>query len=258
MSFLRPTVVLVATHWTPTFENCRRSLHLNGFDYQVLGWGENWQGWKWRAKQYIDYLETQSPHSLVVLLDAYDSIVTRHVQDFAHTFEAFQRPVVIGCEWWCGSQSNCGTVKKWWTENRIKPAFRSKVNAGCIVGYAGVLLQMYKWIFDHEYEDDQRGLADWVDLNGTKTVALDSGSALIYNGHAFDGLKGSKTAFFQHFPGPLFKQGLMPIYNSVVRKTLGTFARPIYPSEILTVCLWICLIFIVYSAKSLVLLLRSS
>lgn len=237
----QPSVVLLATHWTPTFENCRRSLHVFGFDYTVLGWGETWKGWKWRTQMYANYLRTQSYNSLVIFLDAYDAIVSRHLSEFYHTFQAFGRPIVIGCEWWKGSQKNSGLVSDWWKKNNRKPAFRNRVNAGCVVGRAGPLLQMYDWVLENHFEDDQRGIAAWINNYGEKLVALDSGSALIYNGHVFDGLVTSKTAFFQHFPGPLLKLGMMPLYNATLRRSIQNYARCQYPPDYIEALIWLSL-----------------
>ena len=236
-----PSVVLLATHWTPTFENCRRSLHVYEFDYTVIGWNEEWQGWRWRMKKYLEYLQSQSENSLVVFLDAYDTIVSRPSSDFFQTFSAFDRPVVIGCEWWHGSPMNSGLVPNWWKKNNRKPAFRSRINAGCVVGRAGILTKMYAWVLDNHFEDDQLGIAAWIDTFGEKLVALDSGSALIYNGHILDGFVTSKTAFFQHFPGPLLKMGLMPLYNRTVKRAIHFYARLQYPPDYVEALIWLTL-----------------
>jgi hypothetical protein len=232
------TVALLATHWTPTFENCRRSLHLHGYDYDILGWGEKWQGFSWRAKLYSDYCKARTRSSIVVFLDAYDTLAVRSSSDFLEYYDAFKRPVVVGAEWWCSSKKNCGTVINWWKGNELKQAFRSRVNGGCIAGRSEMLGHIYSWIVSKNYEDDQKGLADWIDLYGHDSVALDSGSALFYNGNIFDGLRPARSAFFHHFPGPLLKYGLMPLYNNTVKKVLGYSARAQYPDTIIQTLLF--------------------
>jgi hypothetical protein len=243
MSF---TVALVATHWTPTFENCRRSLHLYGYDYDVIGWNQKWEGFSWRIKLYKEYCLKQS--GIIVFIDAYDVIAVRHSLDFFATYQAFKRPVVVGAEWWCSSKTNCGRVNKWWKDNNIKPSFRSKVNAGCLVGQSNQLSEMFSWILENNYQDDQLGLAAWINLFGKDTVALDSGSTLFYNANIFDGIKPQKHGFFHHFPGPLLKIGFMPLYNNTARKFLGTSARLQYPDTILETFVFAVFIMCLFSA----------
>jgi hypothetical protein len=127
---------------------------------------------------------------------------------------------------------NCGTVKNWWKMNHKKPSFRSKINAGCIIGKAGKLKEIFTWILEKNFDDDQKGLASWIDLYGSENVALDVGSVIVYNGNIFDMfLKTNKSAVFQHFPGPLLKIGYMPNYNRAITKHLGVYARKTYPTS---------------------------
>ena len=227
-----PLVLLVATHWTPCFENCRRSLHQQGYQYRLLGWGQPWRGWRWRIELYLTALRDLPPDTLVVLLDAYDALAARPAAELRATFDAFDRPVVVGAEWYCGSATNCGRVQRWWHESGVAPSLNRHVNAGCVVGAAGALERVYTWIDAKRYSDDQRGLSAWVDAAGPEAVALDVGAALVQNVHVLDGLSTGKTtpAFFQHFPGPLLKRGLFPHYNVAVRHLLGVHARPAYPT----------------------------
>ena len=45
--------------------------------YRVLGLGEGWQGWGWRATKYLEALYTLPPKMVVILLDAYDAFAIR-------------------------------------------------------------------------------------------------------------------------------------------------------------------------------------
>lgn len=238
-----PHVVLLATRWTPTFENCRRSLHQFGFEYSVLGWGAAWGGWAWRCEQYLAYLRAQAADRLVVLLDAYDVVALRPAEGLAQAFAAYGRDVLVGCEWYCGSAANCGRVDAWWAASRAPAShrpWRRHVNAGCVMGRAGVLADMYAWILRHKYKDDQAGLAAWINEQGPERVALDVGSTLVYNGHVLDSPTAAKTshAFFAHYPGPLLKWGLLPHYNVTVKHVLGAYARPAYPPAIFEAALF--------------------
>jgi hypothetical protein len=222
-------VILLATHWTPTFENCRRSLHVHNYTYTVLQWKETWKGWMWRVKSYYDHLLTLDDMTVVIIMDSYDTLMTKSSSDILSTFEAFKKPIVIGCEWWCGNKDNCGKVDEWWKANNKQPAHRCYINAGVIIGQVKQLKQMYKWVLHQQFTDDQLGIASYINQFGHDNVALDFGSSLIYNGHILDGFKPNKTAFIHHYPGPLLKLGFMPLYNKTVELILGVYARKIYP-----------------------------
>lgn len=107
------TIVLVATEWTITFENLRRSLHMHGHKYIALGWGEQWQGWKWRSSLYVKFLESQKSSDVFILMDAYDTLATKSASEVAEAYEAFNKPMVVGSEWYCGSRKNCGDISAW-------------------------------------------------------------------------------------------------------------------------------------------------
>jgi hypothetical protein len=225
-------VLLVATHWTPRLENCKRSLHQQGYlTYHLLGWGEKWGGWVWRMTQYVEALRALPSNRLVLLLDAYDMIASRPAAQLVETFRAFNRPVVVGTEWYCGSETSCGRLQdSWWSAAGLSTPVHSKhVNAGCVMGAAGELLRAYEWILATGISDDQLGLASWISFVGPTVVALDFGAAIVQNVHVLDGSIDTSTAFFHHFPGPLLKHGLFPHYNAHARRVLGVYARCVYP-----------------------------
>lgn len=240
------TIVLVATEWTETFENLRRSLHIFGYSYVVLGWGKKWQGWKWRSKLYLDFIEQQNPKNIFVFMDAYDTLATKHPHQVLAAYHAYKKPLVIGAEWYCGNPKNCGNVQRWWSRQATKQPRKKHLNAGFVMGNASMLKNVYAWMASSTLEDDQLALSHWVNTFGDSIVALDTGSALMCNVHVVDGFGHLKTSCFHHFPGPLLKLGLFPQYNHACRKTLGIHSRYKYPSFSVEALIYLGLIFLVY------------
>ena len=222
------TVLLVATEWNPTYENCISTLRKQEFKYQVLGFGEKWQGWKWRTELYTKALRCKHPDDLIILLDAYDTLCQKHSSTFYTDFLSFNKDIVIGCEWYCGNTKNCANVDAWWNYNKFttQPT-RKYINAGCIAGKAHALLAMYKSFSE---EDDQLALAQWVNKFPEK-CALDYGSWLVYTSHIFDLFKTPSTSYFLHYPGPLLKLGVFPRYNKDVKDILSVRGRNISGPE---------------------------
>jgi len=221
------TVVLVTTHWTPTFENCRRSLHQLGYSYIVLGWGEVWSGWKWRSKMYLEFLSGQDPQHIFVLMDSFDTLAAQSPEVLLRTFISFEKKLVFGAEWYCGSKSNCGMIPDFWKRKKTSCPRNKHINAGFVVGYSENLIEAYTAVFNSVLLDDQKALAEWINSNSQdQHIAIDSGSALVKNVNFFDGFLSQKNSCFYHFPGPLLKLGMMPMYDSLSSKLLGDFARP--------------------------------
>jgi hypothetical protein len=219
-------VLLVATHWTPTFENCRRSLNVLDYDYSVLAYGEGWKGWKWRLQQYVDALP---PEGTVMLLDAYDTVIAQPPDKVISVYKAHDKPVLVGAEWYCGGE-NCGKIRSWWKKRKclFKP-YRQHANAGCLIGEAKALKAMLLSMIRDPEEDDQLCLASYINAH-TDQFAVDYGSSLVQNVHVLDDLDDQPCVY--HFPGPCLKNNFFPQYNIVAERALGTSARKVHPDEL--------------------------
>ena len=119
------------------------------------------------------------------------------------------------------------------------------INAGFVIGEAEALIKAYSYVFNSSEPDDQKALAYWVNEYG-QDLAIDSGSALVKNVNFFDGFLSQKNSCFYHFPGPLLKLGIMPMYDALAGRLLGNFARPqishegLYSTKIfLQICLFL-------------------
>src|SRR3989304_7904464 len=65
-------VYAVNTNPGPLLENWKNSLKRLGYNYEVLGEGEEWGGWTWRTKKYIEKLANEREEKIFVLTDAND------------------------------------------------------------------------------------------------------------------------------------------------------------------------------------------
>lgn len=212
---------LVATHWTPEFENCVSSLRFHGYTYKVLGWGETWKGWKWRTKIQLDFLQSLKSNSVVVMMDAYDTLAVKNESELYQSFHAFNVPVLVSSEWWPFG-GNVGFLGTWWKNQLLKQSSYKYCNAGCIMGYSQSLVPLYT--HSNKYADDQVGLADY--MNSTyNLIHLDSSSQIFQTVNWFDVNTPSPSAFFHHYPGPMLKLGLFPQYSREARKQLKFKAR---------------------------------
>ena len=63
-------------------ESCKK----NGKELEILGFGEKWQGFTWRFKLMIDYLENININDIVCFIDGYDVICTRNLNELKENF----------------------------------------------------------------------------------------------------------------------------------------------------------------------------
>lgn len=92
------TVLAVCTDKGPLLDNWKKSLEINGYDYEVLGLGKKWGGWSWRTKQYIERLANEKEERLFVLTDANDLFFIAPPNELIFNFKTYRSDVVNGAE----------------------------------------------------------------------------------------------------------------------------------------------------------------
>jgi hypothetical protein len=209
-------VILLATHSTPSFENSKLSLKNANIEPHILGWREEWKGWKWRIELYKNFCENQDKDEVLVFLDAFDTLCMRKDtrDNFEKAFRSYNADIVFSSEWWCGSKTNCGATKRFSNPKLclLEKHERKYVNAGFVCGKASALFQMYSDLLVQDFSDDQQAISFWIDSEKSSTIslALDT-SVLCRTVNVFD-VEGYYS-FFVHFPGPMLKLGLFPHYR---------------------------------------------
>lgn len=158
-------VLSVATHserWFAAFvESCRRH-HL---ELQLLGWEQAWRGFSWRFDLYKAYLAELPANEIVLITDAFDSLVLADAAEIEARFRAHGTPILYSCE-----------PRSWRLLEGIKwLLFRTDyrgyiVNGGTYIGYAAALLEMMETL---EYRDDTDDQALLTQLCARTNAAAD-------------------------------------------------------------------------------------
>ncbi len=172
------TVLYVATKSTPGLINYERSLEQFGYQYQRLGKGDKWGGWRYRMKVYQNACAARDPQELLLLTDADDMLCVKESTGFVEQYQKFGTPIVIGADCVCGD-GNCIPVTNYWKTRGDPESSYVYANCGCIMGPAGALAQMWQWMYDEGSEDDQVALCHYVNKFPNQ-VTLDSKSQLFY------------------------------------------------------------------------------
>lgn len=186
-------VLSVSTNECKNFED---SLKKFGWNYRILGLGQKWGGWVWRMKMYREALKKLHPDTKVILSDASDVIALKsppmNIDDNINIMVSGNNNCTLGI---------CKPITKFIKLRNIvgKKKF---VNAGLIYGKAGKIIDMYSWIIEKGFTDDQLGICLYFEKNYTDlSLTIDSENRYFFNNDKNMYNEIPTSAFFVHFPG---------------------------------------------------------
>lgn len=227
-----------ATHKTTNVDYFQKSFQLfDGWDMRLVGLGKKWEGFRTKMEIYCETLQMIDPMTIVVCLDTNDMLCIKDSTGFRETFLQFKSPIVIGSEKQCFPTIHnnfikigvCSDISQWKQyHNEDQNIF---MNSGCVIGYAGEILLMLRWVLDYTdiyITDDQVGIGFYMNQFPEK-IRLDVEGVLVYNNNW--GRRSSITKmgdnkimidtpthpYFIHFPG------LSIIFSASTYYTLCSF-----------------------------------
>lgn len=217
-------VITCATEYNPQVSYLKKSFDLcDGWCVHIVGLGMKWEGFRTKMKCYSNALQSFDKDTMIVCLDAYDSICIKDSTGFMDDFLSFDSPIVVGFEPLCAYSiynrflqlGCCPDITKWKKNHNISTSDKIYVNSGCIVGYAGEIRKMFDWILNYTgftVKDDQIGVGLYMNEFPQK-IKLDTDNKLVFNDNFGGHLKintqdPSKlhidlqtTPYFIQFPG---------------------------------------------------------
>lgn len=162
MSIIKLLALTVNTRESPNLEIWRRSAERYGYPYEIIGMGEEWKGWPWRTKKYINAIHKHPEIDIFILCDSDDLYFVDHSSEFIKKFLEFQSSIIIGTE------GNCCTGTYEYEEikdmkSKLKSISEKKqnqtryfyLNGGCVCGYRNELLELLN--DNKDSHDDQTG-----------------------------------------------------------------------------------------------------
>ena len=176
-------VVTVATHSERYFPVLIQSCKRHGVDLTILGWGEKWQGFVWRFKKLLEFLNSVSDDELIVFIDAYDVILLQNAATIEKKFNLLinktNAKIIIAFD---------NPKLSSWVEFISKYIFGNcqgkRINAGTYIGKAKDiknLIQNACKFFDCDtnikYNDDQILLTKYCKIN-PQDMFIDEGKDL--------------------------------------------------------------------------------
>ncbi len=91
-------ILSVATHRERLFDCFVESAKRHNIPLDILGEGMQWKGFGWRWSLINKHLETIDEDELILVTDAFDSIILKDASAFETAFAAYDSPIVFSTE----------------------------------------------------------------------------------------------------------------------------------------------------------------
>ncbi|KAJ1626412.1 hypothetical protein T492DRAFT_1032738 [Pavlovales sp. CCMP2436] len=175
----RVSAVTVATHADGYLDVLRASCTRGGVELTVLGFGQKWGGWAWRASLLAAHLREQPASAVVLVVDAFDVALLADEPTIRERYAAFGAPIVFGCAE--GARVDRPFLRAWYGSCRGE-----NLNAGGYMGPASELLALTE-VYLRDYADERDDQLAFTriccesGLFGEERVAIDTDGTLFYN-----------------------------------------------------------------------------
>jgi len=159
------TVATESKYYFPYLvESCRRY----GKELEILGFGQKWKGFNWRFKLMIEYLETLPSNDIVCVVDGYDVICTRNLNELKNMFLKVRNEkkckIIVGYD----NINHTHYVNKFTIKMYFGTCNNISLNAGTYIGYVKDLLEIINQILNensNDSADDQKLLTNLCNTN---------------------------------------------------------------------------------------------
>lgn len=157
-------VITIANEYTAGLHDLEKSLQKFGFNYKIHGIGRKWEGLTCKLRWCMEAINTLPDNTLVMTLDAYDTLVSTHPSEIISKWKDASRPIVVGAEDDCIDRVFCHAPANRWALMG-KPSHMPYVNTGVIIGPVEHLRWLFKLaIIGPDSYNDQRAIAVISDI----------------------------------------------------------------------------------------------
>jgi len=175
-------IVTVATDSKYYFPYLVDSCKKNGKELEVLGMGEKWEGFNWKFKKMIDYLNTLPKDDIVCFVDGYDVLCTRKLNELIPAFKKIRHrekcKMIVGYAIYTTLLYNIyndiiNTLHFGKCNNK-------SLNSGTYIGYVSdilIILKNIRIMNSNNLSDDQQLLTTYCSKN-RKEIYIDDKSEL--------------------------------------------------------------------------------
>lgn len=216
-------IITVSTDSDYYFKYLVESCKNNGIELTVLGYGEKWQGFTWRFKLMIDYLEKINVNDIVCFIDGYDVICTRNLNELEEEFIKLKNEtnskIIVGYDQ-IDKNNISYFISKLYGTIQYSTCKGIPLSAGTYIGYAGDVLDILKNTFrlNPNYSaDDQTLLTKYCNLSNDVHIDIDNKIffSMVSPYSEIDNivLNSNKNPFFIHGPGQTYLDNILKKLN---------------------------------------------
>ena len=166
-------IVSVATHHERMFDLFVQSTKRHNIPLDLLGVGETWQGFGWRWSLIQTHLENIPDEELILITDAFDTLILKNAKAFETAFKSFGVPLVFSTEPHANMFNPMARYYRWriFGEDPI-------INGGTYIGTCGAIRSFIRQLKYTHGTDDQRFLTA---LSKMIHMTVDQDFKLIYH-----------------------------------------------------------------------------
>lgn len=178
-------LITIATHNEGYYNALKKSAKMNNYNLITLGWGKKWEGFIMKYKLLIEILNIFDDNDIIILIDAYDVIVTDNKSIVIEKFKKFNRPILLSKDGYTGN-----SIFNYIHDKIFEEYNNYHICAGLMMGYVWALRKLIFLMCGEELEKcKQLNLDDQILLINTckknklikDFVAIDKNNDIFYN-----------------------------------------------------------------------------
>ena len=151
MDLHRLHIVTVATESKYYFPYLVASCNRNGKELDVVGYGEKWEGFNWRFLKIAEYLKTKNPHDIVCVVDGYDVLCTRPLNEMVHTFLDIKKRT--HCKMVVSDEHHC-FIYGWMANEKFGKCNGHHLSAGLYIAEVKDMMEIIQNIYTMNPQND--------------------------------------------------------------------------------------------------------
>ena len=174
----------VATYEDGYYSVLKQSAKRNKIKLDVLGWGEDYYGHKFKTDKTIEYLKKLDPNEIVLFLDGFDSMFLKNKDIIKKRFLKMKVKYIFSLDF--RSTIDHNYMASFFSSNTKLCIYKGKnvvLNTGMFIGYAGELLSLFEksneYVNEQNKFSNQRVLQDMC-RDGIE-IPIDYNNYLFYN-----------------------------------------------------------------------------
>ena len=219
-------VVTVATDPKYYFHYLKESINNNNNELIVLGYGEKWQGFSWKYKLMLEYLNKLSSNDIVCFVDGYDVICTRNLNEMSKVFYKIKKEE--NCKIIVGYERHINFLHKHFIQPFFGKCNNMPLNSGTYIGFVKDLIEIINHLYslNDPLKDDQMILIEYCNRN-PREIYIDKKSELFLsignyygNIHTKELVIKGNTLFYNN-ENPFFLHGFANSYMDNILIKLG-------------------------------------